>query len=245
MTTTLLARFLEWDTAFFGVRIASLRARELTLDAMRRELDGCREQKIRCVYLLSDLADASTHRAAEQSGFHLVDVRVTLETRFDSAPMLSRALDRVRDARAADVPALRKIASTCHVDSRFYADGHFERARCDELYATWIERSCNGWADRVLVAELDGRPAGYLSCHLRDEGRGEIGLVGVASDALRQGLGRELVSAALRWFDENDRRHVTIATQGKNVAAQRLYQAAGFQTKSLELWHHLWLPAHP
>ncbi|MFN0245009.1 MAG: GNAT family N-acetyltransferase [Planctomycetota bacterium] len=243
MTATLLARFLEWDTQFFGVRIASLRASALPLEALRRELDGCREQRIRCVYLLSDIADGVTHRAAEPLGFHLVDVRVTLDVRFDAAPMLARSLERVRPAKPADVPALRAIAAACHGDSRFYADEHFDRERCDALYATWIERSCGGWADRVFVAELDGRPAGYLSCHLRDDGRGEIGLVGVASNAVRQGLGRELVSAGLRWFGEHERHYVTIATQGKNLAAQRLYQSAGFQTKSLELWHHLWLPA--
>jgi ribosomal protein S18 acetylase RimI-like enzyme len=34
---------------------------------------------------------------------------------------------------------------------------------------------------------------------------------------------------------------VSVVTQGRNVAAQRLYQRAGFVTASTQLWYHRWL----
>jgi dTDP-4-amino-4,6-dideoxy-D-galactose acyltransferase len=61
---------------------------------------------------------------------------------------------RVRPAAPGDVPELRRIAAASHHDSRFYHDPHFDRGRCDELYATWIEKSCADPAGAVLVAEL-------------------------------------------------------------------------------------------
>jgi len=33
-----------------------------------------------------------------------------------------------------------------------------------------------------------------------------------------------------------------VVTQGRNLAAQRLYQRNGFVTASLQLWYHRWFP---
>jgi ribosomal protein S18 acetylase RimI-like enzyme len=146
----------------------------------------------------------------------------------------------IRPSTHADIPALRTIAAANHTDSRFYADGRFARAKCDELYATWIEKSCRGWADVVFVAELDGAPVGYLSCHMKPAKTGSIGLVGLAAHAQGRGLGRRLVAAGVDWFHGRGAERATVVTQGCNVAAQHLYQSCGFRTASVQLWHHLW-----
>jgi ribosomal protein S18 acetylase RimI-like enzyme len=36
---------------------------------------------------------------------------------------------------------------------------------------------------------------------------------------------------------------VSVVTQGRNVAAQKLYQSCGFTTCSVQLWYHWWLEA--
>jgi hypothetical protein len=33
---------------------------------------------------------------------------------------------------------------------------------------------------------------------------------------------------------------LTVATQARNIAAQRLYQRAGFLTSSVRVWYHRW-----
>ena len=230
-------RVLEWDSAFFGVRVASL-APGLDARAFAAAIERCRAERIECVHLLSDADDLATLRLAEQHGFRLTDVRLTYATKLAPrvpAPAAGRA---IRPARPDDVPRLRAIAAESHRVSRFYADGGFDRARCDEMYATWIEKSCGGWADLVLVAEHGGVAAGYVTGHLRD-GRGEIGLLGLAPPARGRGLARELVARALDWFSEGDVGEVTVVTQGRSLDAQRLYQAAGFRSSKVELWHHL------
>lgn len=203
-------------------------------------LAWCRKESIDCLYLLVAADDLATLRSAEERAFHLVDIRMTYDKKIERAVTESSGLQPIRRARESDIPALRAIAAVSHTDSRFYADGGFERARCDELYATWIEKSCRGWAEVVFVAEHEGLPSGYLSCHEREGRRGEIGLVGIAARAQGRGLGRALVESALCWFAERRLERASVVTQGRNVAAQRLYQSSGFRTTAVQLWHHRW-----
>ena len=233
-------RLLEWDSEFFGLRIASLSALALGEGAWRSALDWAGKERIDCLYLLSESDDSTSRRLFEHSGAALVDLRVTLAR--DTGPMfkVKPCSATLRAANANDVSALRAIASRAHTDSRFYSDGRFARERCDELYATWIERSVRGWARSVLVAELDGALAGYVTLHARPDGDAEIGLIAVTESARGKGVGRFLVESALLMANAFGLAHTSVVTQGSSVAAQRLYQSAGFRTTRVQLWHHLW-----
>ena len=145
------------------------------------------------------------------------------------------------DCIDSDLAALKAIARVSHQDSRFYFDRRFAEASAAALYERWIERSCQGWADVVLVAEAEGVPSGYCTCHIREHGTGSIGLVGVSAAAQGRGLGRQLIESALATFHARRVRHVEVVTQGRNCAAQRLYQRSGFVTESVMLWYHKWI----
>lgn len=230
---------LEWDSTFFGVRIARIEGRELTTPDARAAVAWCREQRVDCCYLRSDADDIATLRSAGEEGFRFVDVRMTLDCELAELSTF-QAHDGIRTARPADIPELRAIASYNHRNTRFYADEHFARERCDELYATWIEKSVEGWAQRVLVVDHGSGPLGYLTIHLKPQAHGEIGLVGIARDAQGRGLGKQLVESAIAWLRQKSLLAASVVTQGRNIGAQRLYQACGFRTRSLELWHHRW-----
>ena len=45
---------------------------------------------------------------------------------------------------------------------------------------------------------------------------------------------------AARWFEQEDAEKIRVVTQGRNVAAQRLYQKCGFASSSMEIWFHRW-----
>jgi dTDP-4-amino-4,6-dideoxy-D-galactose acyltransferase len=136
-----------------------VRGGTLTRESLARIETWAAREQVEGLYLLADSADLETAPLAEAAGFRLVDVRVTLERRA-TPPARERGGQeadggaRVRPAVPADVPELRRIAAASHRDSRFYHDPHFDRGRCDELYATWIEKSCADPAGAVLVAEL-------------------------------------------------------------------------------------------
>jgi dTDP-4-amino-4,6-dideoxy-D-galactose acyltransferase len=236
-------QLLPWDTQFFGMRIARASRSILDKAYLGEALDWCQKQAIDCLYFLAEADHAQTARLAEQYNFRFVDVRLTLEREIKTGAVTRQdpARINVRAFQPGDEPALSAIASTSYTPSRFYFDDCFPRQACARLYQTWIEKSCQGYADQVLVAQIDGEPAGYLTCHLQmDTLGGEIGLVGIADKERGSGAGKDLLAAAVDWFSDQGCTSVRVVTQGRNVAAQRLYQRCGFLTKSVQLWYHKW-----
>jgi len=212
-------------------------------DQAREAMSWAAEHDVDCLYFLAASGDASTVRFAETNGFNLVDVRVTKERLLSpESSVRGETEKRIRLVSPEDVPRLRYIAGVSHTDSRYYFDHHFSHEQCKALYETWIEKSCLGWADGVLVAERERSVAGYISCHRDAADTGRIGLLGVAPEARGEGLGLVLVQAALDWFKTHEISRVTVVTQGRNTAAQRLYERAGFVTRSVQLWYHRWKP---
>ena len=233
-----LCSYLDWDSNFFERRIARLNASRLYPQNVQQALQWCEQNRIDCLYFLADSDDPQTTRLAEENRFQFVDVRVTYE-RAVSYKENGEATPNVRLATEADLPLLAKIARSGHQDSRFYFDEHFERAQCDRLYETWIEKSMQGFADAVLVAESGQQAAAYVTCkQTKQEAR--IGLIGVSEAHRGKGLGSTLVTRFLAWASERGAVQARVVTQGRNVGAQRLYQKCGFLSASLQLWYHRW-----
>lgn len=229
--------FLAWDSDFWGVRVASITQHTLTEALLADVFVWCADQQIDLLYFLAATDSAATVCLAENNQFHLTDIRITFEHALGDIPGGLPA--GVRPCIPSDIPSLRSIARTSHLDSRFYYDTRLTTEEADALYETWITNSCTGYADTVLVAELNGQPVGYVTCHIKDQ-EGSIGLVGVGEAARGKGVGRVLVDAALYWYVQRGVAQVTVVTQARNIAAQRLYQRAGFVTQSIRLWYHRW-----
>ncbi|MFI5349488.1 MAG: GNAT family N-acetyltransferase [Elusimicrobiota bacterium] len=236
-----LCRKLAWDSKFWGRSIARLEAERLTAPTLERALAWCRSRHIDCLYFLADASDRRTADLARSGGFRAVDDRVVFTKRLAPSPSPGALRKPIRFSRPGDVPALRAIARKSHGDARFYHDPRFPAARCGEFYATWIENSCGGFSDAVLVCAPGKRPIGYVSCHRDGRGRGRIGLFAVDAAAHRRGFGKLLVEAALSWFAGQGVETVTVATQRRNKASMIFYSKRGFALKSTRRWYHLWL----
>lgn len=236
-------RILDWDSEFFRRRIASFTEAPADRESFERALEWCRAERVACVYLRSDVEDLATRRLAEDHGFRLVDLRVTYALELDAttAPAPAAVPSSLRLARKEDVPELRALAAASHTNTRFWSDERFDRKDCAELYAVWIEKSVEGYADVVFVGEHEGRVAGYFTCLRKPGGDGEVGLVAVSPEARGRGLARALTDRAIEWFRESRCARVVVATQGSNVPGRRLYENMGFRSRALELWHHGWL----
>jgi dTDP-4-amino-4,6-dideoxy-D-galactose acyltransferase len=230
---------LPWDTEFFGVSIARLTRPRLTVPELDEAMAFCARERVEILYLLAASDDPLTVRLAEDAGFRLVDVRVTLERRDAPVPEAPPDGPTIRAAAPSDVDELLRLAEVSHVDTRFFADQRLA-PRAPALYARWLERALADAKGTVFVAEVDGRPGGYLACSVDAGGDGNIGLVAVSSAARRRGVGSSLVRAALAWTAARGAARTTVVTQARNVEAQALYQRAGFLTRSVELWLHKW-----
>ncbi|MBI4873468.1 MAG: GNAT family N-acetyltransferase [Acidobacteria bacterium] len=236
-----LCRVLEWDSGFFGFRIARARVSHLTAATAARLLAESEAAALRCLYFLAEADDIETIQLLEAGGFGLKDLRLTL-SRPVPAIAIPGAPD-IRPATAADLPALRRIARTSHGSSRFYADPNFPRDRCAGLYEAWIANSYDaGFADAVLIGESGGEVAGYITCSMADSARGRIGLFAVDAAARGRGLGRRLIEQSLAWFAAHGAGEAVTVTQGKNLGAVRVYERRGFTAASVQLWYHRWFP---
>jgi dTDP-4-amino-4,6-dideoxy-D-galactose acyltransferase len=241
---TTVCEILDWDSAFFGCRIARYRRPRCLPEEGVALLADCEARDIKCVYLLVDASDIESINNLQQMRALFTDTRIT----FGAAPggTLETAsgggTTRVRAATGDDVAALTRMASVRHRATRFHADRHFAPERADRLYEVWIENSCRGYADAVLVAEDDrGRLAGYVTCHKHtDADRGHIGLFAVSEQAQGRGVGSTLLQAALEWFAANQVTAMTVATQLGNLRAVQFYGRHGLRIMSAELWFHFW-----
>jgi dTDP-4-amino-4,6-dideoxy-D-galactose acyltransferase len=227
------AHLVGFDTEFWGRRIGRTNGADIDRWAA--------ENTIGTVCLLVDADKPKEAQDAEASGFRFMDVRVELQRR--TAPIAALC----RPARESDLPGLVALAREAHRITRFYADPFFDDARCDDLYEAWIRNSFAGWAQTVLVAEVDGEAddqggaAGYCTVHI-DEQIGSIGLIAVRPDCRKRGIGAELVEAAIDWCHAREIPEITVVTQGRNIAAQRVFQRCGFRTSRVDLWMHKEFP---
>jgi dTDP-4-amino-4,6-dideoxy-D-galactose acyltransferase len=240
-----ICEFLQWDTDFFGYRIARVQGNRLTYHSIPEIMKWCSDNRIDCLYLLADPDHQDTIRYAEDHGFRLVDIRFTLQkklaNKIQSITTTEVESTLIRTAKELDIPILRNIASRIYQHSRFFSDSNFNRGKCSEMYEIWIQKSVEGFANIVFVAEVENIPVGYVTCILHEESHeAEFGLVGIDSQSQGQGIGSSLIRHAINWCELQGIETVNVATQGRNIYAQWLYQQCGFRSYSIQVWYHKW-----
>jgi GNAT superfamily N-acetyltransferase len=205
------------------------------LEALR---DGARETGLRHLSARVDAADDGAIQALETSGYLNVDALMTFSTTPGDIPP-PRELDGIdfRGATAADAPALGSLAAEAFTSGRFHADPSIPPDRAQAVYRTWAA-SC-GEATRAqatIVAAIDGRVAGFVSCRLTADTAvflpgpaGTIPLIAVSGSARGRGVGAGLIGHAGAWFSSARASAVQVGTQIRNVPAARLYESCGFR----------------
>ncbi len=239
---------LEWDSAFFGIRIGQVILSSATPEDLAEAVEAADRAGIECLYWLVGCEDRLSPRAAQTCGFFLVDVRLTFEraligTSLDSLPSATEPDGPpVRLFVNEDLPAILDLTRPNYRESRFFFDGNFDEDKCLAMYEQWIQRALRTRPDLIFVAGPKGEPVGFCVCRMEDDQTGNLGLMAVEPRLRRAGVGTALICAALRHFAGAGMRSVTGATQGRNIILQRLLQKCGFATKSVELWYHRWAP---
>jgi dTDP-4-amino-4,6-dideoxy-D-galactose acyltransferase len=234
------AEVLDWDSQFFGFKVGRAFDHRLSHESAASLLAWGRLNGVRCLYLSADPICSQTLHLAHVSQFKFVDMRLDFEIRrSEMRPTPEQAsFKKVTDR---DLPALARIARESHLETRFFMDSNIPSIRAADLYEAWIRRD-HAQHHVFSVSDSTGsRHMNYITCQLdRDALEGRIGLLAVANEARGRGLGQALVQAALDWFWKQGCHCVRVATQGANVAAQRLYQKEGFRTASSLLQYHRW-----
>jgi dTDP-4-amino-4,6-dideoxy-D-galactose acyltransferase len=234
---------LAWDTEFFGAKMGTI--------VLDRQPDGSVSQRTEslAVALRDTLEDARSHGyahlvfrargedlpsawAAQRAGLRLVDVGLDSTLTVPTEAMQARP-PGIRPVRDSDLPELRELAAESFRLSRFSADPFFSDEQVRAFHRQWVTNLHGGLAQAVLVHDVGGTPAGFVSCALEgDEGR--IPLIATSAVFRRQGIGAGLVQAATQWFTQAGARVAHVKTQAHNYAALALYGRHGFVVSRTE-----------
>lgn len=224
---------LQWDSDFFRRKIGVLSGAPADPAAVSADLAAARADGF--VYLLCRPApdDAAAIRTLEHAGFYLTDVGVTWSSRADD--YLQRNTETspaIRHATAGDLPLLSEQAVKLFRRSRFYSDPFFSEADADRLHVAWLANSVSGQAANAVLINPD---AGFVTCKLTKDGRGEVPLIGVWEQSRQRGAGRELMTAAVNWFTGHRVTIVNVKTQVKNLRAMNFYHRLGFDLLAMDM----------
>jgi dTDP-4-amino-4,6-dideoxy-D-galactose acyltransferase len=226
---------LDWDSEFFGFPIGKVNRQVGSADLERatREAD---KTPFRCIYMLVSASDHDLLDVAQKHGFLVRDIRVQFERSVEGHRSNATGM---RPGSLKDLPKLSLIARDRFCGTRFFADHGFPADRSAELYVEWLSRGLRCEDDRVSLVTDDS--SGFVTCHLdHDSGVGAIELIAVSHTATKKGIGSKLVAGAGMLFVDHLLATARVITQGHNIAAQRLYQAHGYRTTSVDLWLHRW-----
>ena len=243
--TEAFCKFLDWDSQFFGFRIAQATVNQLDPQSAQVIQAWCREQEIDCLYFLAPSDEPATIRLAEEDGYRLVEVRLDFERKLtgwdpNTRPRATSDV-HIRLAQPQDIPTLQDIAENSYINTRYYNDDRFLENKCQELYRIWIKRSCEGHAQMALVAEVDGQIQGYITGYRKaHKPEGQFDLTGVRHAVRRGGIGQELFRSGLDWYANAGVEYIGVTTQGRNIPTQRMIQRNGFITRSCQLYYHKW-----
>jgi GNAT superfamily N-acetyltransferase len=138
----------------------------------------------------------------------------------------------IRKASKRDTPAIARIYVTAAREAVEREPGHFRVPTIDEASRLFMPQDSADAA--VLVAEVDGRVAGFVEVLLRRPPEqpsmikprllGYVRELGVSEDARGTGIGSQLMEAAEEWARSAGAQAMMVDTGAKNSQAQRFYR---------------------
>ena len=154
----------------------------------------------------------------------------------------------IRPATAADLPSLGRLgALLMRVHHEFDRLRFLEPGDQPERgYASFLGAQLRDRESVVLVADIDGRVAGYVYAAVEPlswkELRDQCGYIHdlVVDPAERgHGAGSQLLEAAVAWLRGRGMPRVVLGTAEQNEGAQRLFARAQFRRTMIEMTREL------
>lgn len=237
---SILYELLPWDSEFFGFPIARIQTPVLNQRILDFVLSRAKTDNVRCLYYLDSGQSFDSLKIAQENNFSLVDTRITFEKSLNPVNKNEEQSTYCRLATLSDSLELENIAGSDYMSSRYFFDRNFDPLKCQLFYVEWINKSILGNLDDfVLVHEVNGRIAGYITAKVF-RNFATIGLIGVRKDLRGLGIGKKLMQGLESLLGKSDIPLVRVVTQGRNIAAQRLYSVCGYLPINSEYWFHRW-----
>ena len=234
-------RYLQWDSDFFGLPVASLDGGHLHAETLKVVFEWCRKEKIRCLYFLADGTDSQTLQSAYNKGFQFIDVRVVME--YDLRNVLhteAPSLEIKPVTQKVQLNDILAFARKSHTDSRFFKDLNFDRIKCEKLYEEWIDRDFEKGNVLGFFPDDGENIKGYITFTMESSDVARIGLIALEDQFRGQEVGAELLNITIAMSKKLKTKKLIVVTQATNTSALRLYEKAGFRISDTKIWFHKW-----
>lgn len=187
-----------------------------------------------------ETSDIKTVNSFIRNGFELVDTQLMycldsfLRWGVHQTQFIYREFER------SDLKQVVSIARKAYYLDQYHSDTFLDNSLCDQYYAEWVKNSCNGFADKVMVAETpDAVIAGYITLNYKEE---DV-IVGLAAvDERYRGLGcfTKIISETLRLINQEGKRKLYYGTQLSNIPVLKtMGKFNGYVINSKYVMHHL------
>lgn len=229
----------EWDTGHIGMsvyKIASICDVPPENTIMQYEAWECSLESPAVIWVRLASEAGEVIRSFENIGFRYISGLSTFiwaTKEINSAPVSTV----IRKANPREASSIGRIGAQVFVYDRLFLDPAIDRDTAVGMYKDWSANCVLGLCDTVLVAEVDGEIAGFISLNpdklfnsltLTSSNYQRIVLVAVSSRYRRRGLGRHLAEAAMRYCYELGFDYLLVGTSSLNIPAQNLYCSCGF-----------------
>lgn len=259
-------KILEWDSVFFGFKVAQLDCSNLNEKILKNCVENARKEKITCIYCL---ADPKYKKILESYGFYFIDEKIELIHNLNASFKYSDDIE-VDLAQEKDIPQIKKITKNAFKGiTRFYKDPHFNKKKVDELYEIWVDKLMKNENSTIIVIRDNNEIVAFNGISIKN-GEGRIELIAVDKKYKNQGYGEKIINLAQKCFKnvcfmkssikineinvktysndielikelENTGFKVKVTTQDKNIPAKKLYTKMGFiNNEKRKYWFHWW-----
>jgi GNAT superfamily N-acetyltransferase len=255
-----------WDSKVVGRRVAVIKhfaqadgARDLEmLDELLNEVvQHAANRGMECLTCKVQALHRAGIHALERQGFFLMDT--LLDFLFDPsrAPLESvrppKRLNslRTRLAKPEDLPEVLSLNEKAFAGyfGRYHSDPNMPPGTGAKVYDQWVRSSFEGWADWILLAEVDDRIAGYAvwkkASPLEVEHCFDIAhcnLTAMHPDFFGQGLFTALALEGMR-MAQGFSKHLDVPVHVSNYPAHRAWLKLGWKITGARHSFHKWLQA--
>jgi ribosomal protein S18 acetylase RimI-like enzyme len=255
-----------WDTKVVGRRIGFLKHLAAKADDARSPdmLDALLDEAIRhatsrgteCLTCkIQPLQFAAVH-ALERHGFLLMDTILDFVLDFSRTPLEGMSVPKrangltTRLATPEDLPEVLAVSEKAFANhyGRYNSDTKMPQGTATKVYREWVRSSFRGWADWILVAEIEGRIAGFgvwkkaSPLEVRHALKlGHYNLAGVHPDFSGQGIYTALAADGMR-MTQSFARYLDGPVHVSNYPVHRALQKLGWKIAGARHSFHKWLP---
>lgn len=225
--------YLEWESEFF-----SLKTGRLEFDAHAPVLTDKQLDAFALIQAKVASHELSLIDKLSQLGFQFAEgeidfkLPIGIENACKKAPELC-----FRKANDADINLLMETASEAFVQSRFRAPW-YQEDDSSRFYALWVKKAVLGTFDDIclLTYDIENNMSGFVTLRRLSESEARVGLLAVMPNRTGQGIGKQLMSVAKLWCQQQGISTLYVATQISNIAASRLYTHSGGLIESTTYW---------